>query len=81
MTTSHAIRNRRAALASVSVALLLGLLVFRQRVRGAYFAVLSQALAAAFVILLVRQQGLTGRSYERRVANECLLRCRPGWTP
>jgi urea transport system permease protein len=44
----------------VSVAVLLGLLVFRQRVRGAYFAVLSQALAAAFVILLVGQQGLTG---------------------
>ncbi|WP_433720035.1 urea ABC transporter permease subunit UrtC [Actinoplanes sp. CA-051413] len=44
----------------VTVALLLGLLVFRQRVRGAYFAVLSQALAAAFVILLVGQQGLTG---------------------
>ncbi|WP_432980634.1 urea ABC transporter permease subunit UrtC [Dactylosporangium sp. CA-233914] len=42
------------------VATLLGLLVFRQRVRGAYFAVLSQALAAAFVILLVGQQGLTG---------------------
>ena len=44
----------------VTVALLLGLLIFRQRVRGAYFAVLSQALAAAFVILLVGQQGLTG---------------------
>jgi urea transport system permease protein len=42
------------------VALLLGLLVFRQRVRGAYFAILSQALAAAFVILLVGQQGITG---------------------
>ncbi|MGW4113212.1 urea ABC transporter permease subunit UrtC [Actinosynnema sp. NPDC004786] len=42
------------------VAFLLGLLVFRQRVRGAYFAILSQALAAAFVILLVGQQGLTG---------------------
>ncbi|MFY1649692.1 urea ABC transporter permease subunit UrtC [Solwaraspora sp. WMMB762] len=42
------------------VALILGTLVFRQRVRGAYFAVLSQALAAAFVILLVGQQGLTG---------------------
>lgn len=39
---------------------LLGLLVFRQRVRGAYFAVLSQALAGAFVILIVGQQGLTG---------------------
>ena len=41
-------------------AALLGALVFRQRVRGAYFAILSQALAAAFVILLVGQQGLTG---------------------
>jgi urea transport system permease protein len=38
----------------------LGALVFRQRVRGAQFAILSQALAAAFVILLVGQQGLTG---------------------
>jgi urea transport system permease protein len=44
----------------VVVAVLLGQLVFRRRVRGAYFAVLSQALAAAFVILLVGQQGLTG---------------------
>jgi urea transport system permease protein len=44
----------------VAVAVPLGLLVFRQRVRGAYFAVLTQALAAAFVILLVGQQGLTG---------------------
>lgn len=58
-------RNPAFALAMVVllptvVALLLGTLVFRQRVRGAYFAVLSQALAAAFVILLVGQQGLTG---------------------
>ncbi|MEN3536561.1 urea ABC transporter permease subunit UrtC [Microbispora sp. ZYX-F-249] len=44
----------------VAVALLLGALVFRQRVRGAYFAILTQALAAALVILLVGQQGLTG---------------------
>ncbi|MEO5876262.1 MAG: urea ABC transporter permease subunit UrtC [Streptosporangiaceae bacterium] len=44
----------------VTVAVLLGLLVFRQRVRGAYFAILSQALAAAFVIWLVGHQGLTG---------------------
>jgi urea transport system permease protein len=42
------------------VATALGVLVFRQRVRGAYFAILTQALAAAFVILLVGQQGLTG---------------------
>ena len=34
--------------------------MFRSRVRGAYFAILTQALAAAFVILLVGQQGLTG---------------------
>jgi urea transport system permease protein len=58
-------RNPAFALAMVvvlptAVAAVLGLLVFRQRVRGAYFAVLSQALAAAFVILLVGQQGLTG---------------------
>jgi urea transport system permease protein len=58
-------RNPAFALAMVVVlptvvAAILGLLVFRQRVRGAYFAVLSQALAAAFVILLVGQQGLTG---------------------
>jgi urea transport system permease protein len=38
----------------------IGALVFRQRVRGAYFAILTQALAAAFVILLIGQQGYTG---------------------
>lgn len=42
------------------VAALLGTLIFRQRVRGAYFAILSQAMAAAFVIVLIGQQGLTG---------------------
>ncbi|WP_232534180.1 urea ABC transporter permease subunit UrtC [Plantactinospora sp. KBS50] len=42
------------------VALLLGTLVFRRRVRGAYFALLSQALAAALAIFLVGQQGTTG---------------------
>lgn len=49
-----------AVLLPMAVAAGLGALVFRQRVRGAYFAILSQALAAAFVILLVGQQGLTG---------------------
>jgi urea transport system permease protein len=39
---------------------LLGALVFRQKVRGAYFAILTQALAAAFVILLIGQQAYTG---------------------
>jgi urea transport system permease protein len=42
------------------VAFALGSLVFRRRVRGAYFAILSQALAAAMVILLIGQQGTTG---------------------
>lgn len=38
----------------------LGLAVFRRRVRGAYFAILSQALAGAFAILLIGQQRTTG---------------------
>lgn len=42
------------------LAAVLGLAVFRRRVRGAYFAILSQALAAAFAILLVGQQKVTG---------------------
>ncbi|GEK23321.1 urea ABC transporter permease subunit UrtC [Cellulomonas xylanilytica] len=42
------------------LATLLGLAVFKRRVRGAYFAILSQALAAAFAILLVGQQKVTG---------------------
>jgi urea transport system permease protein len=42
------------------VALLLGLLIFKRRVRGAYFAILSQALAAALAIFLIGQQGTTG---------------------
>lgn len=47
-------------LVPMAVAWLLGTLIFRQRVRGAYFAILSQAMAAAFVIVLVGQQGFTG---------------------
>jgi len=42
------------------VAFLLGLGVFKRRVKGAYFAILSQALAAAFAILLVGQQSIGG---------------------
>jgi urea transport system permease protein len=42
------------------VALVLGLAVFRRRVKGAYFAILSQALVAAFALLLVGQQTSTG---------------------
>jgi urea transport system permease protein len=42
------------------LAFALGSLVFRRRVRGAYFAILSQALAAAMAIFLIGQQGTTG---------------------
>ncbi|WP_235926617.1 urea ABC transporter permease subunit UrtC [Actinokineospora pegani] len=42
------------------VAFGLGAAVFRRRVRGAYFAILSQALAAAFAILLIGQQASIG---------------------
>ncbi|MEA2500850.1 MAG: urea transport system permease protein [Actinomycetota bacterium] len=49
-----------AVLVPMMVAAALGTMVFRRRVRGAYFAILTQALAAAFVILLVGQQGYTG---------------------
>jgi urea transport system permease protein len=44
----------------VAVAVLLGLGVFKRKVKGAYFAILSQALAAAFAILLVGQQSIGG---------------------
>ena len=44
------------------VAGLLGLATFHRRVRGAYFAILSQALAAAFAILLVGNPTATGGS-------------------
>ncbi|OOL31991.1 urea ABC transporter permease [Rhodococcus rhodochrous] len=42
------------------VAVLLGLGVFKRRVKGAYFAILSQALTAAFAILLIGQQSIGG---------------------
>jgi urea transport system permease protein len=53
-----------ALLATVGLPMLIafavGSLVFRRRVRGAYFAILSQALAAALAIFLIGQQGTTG---------------------
>lgn len=49
-----------AILVPMAIAAILGAAIFRQRVRGAYFAILSQALAAAFVIVLIGNQGLTG---------------------
>ena len=42
------------------VAFGLGAAIFRRRVRGAYFAILSQALAAAFAILLIGQVATIG---------------------
>ena len=48
-----------AILLPMALAAGLGALVFRQRIRGPYFAILTQALAAAFVILLIGQQGYT----------------------
>ena len=49
-----------AILLPMLIAFILGAAIFRQRIRGAYFAILSQALAGAFVIVLVGNQGLTG---------------------
>jgi urea transport system permease protein len=49
-----------AILLPMAIAGLLGAAVFRQRIRGAYFAILSQALAGAFVIVIVGNLSLTG---------------------
>ena len=59
------LRSAPVALAAIVVvpcalAAVLGYAVFTRRVRGAYFAILSQALAAAFAILLIGQQKVTG---------------------
>lgn len=42
------------------VATILGLAVFKRRIKGAYFAILSQALAVAFGSLLISQIKFTG---------------------
>ncbi|WP_110183442.1 urea ABC transporter permease subunit UrtC [Nocardioides solisilvae] len=44
----------------VLVATVLGAAIFKRRVKGAYFAILSQALTAAFAILLIGQVKTTG---------------------
>jgi len=49
-----------AILLPMAIAALLGAAIFRQRIRGPYFAILSQALAAAFVVVLVGNNALTG---------------------
>ena len=49
-----------AILLPMAIAGVLGAAIFRQRVRGAYFAILSQAMAAAFVIVIIGNNALTG---------------------
>lgn len=48
-----------AVLVPVVVALVLGLAVFSRRIRGPYFAILTQALTLVFVLVLVDQLPLT----------------------
>jgi urea transport system permease protein len=43
-----------------AVALLVGAAMFKRRVGGVYFAIITQALAAILTILIVGQQGYTG---------------------
>ncbi|MEL7975580.1 urea ABC transporter permease subunit UrtC [Isoptericola sp. F-RaC21] len=57
---SPAVALALVVLVPAALAALLGWAVFTRRVRGAYFAILSQALAAAFAILLIGQQQTTG---------------------
>ncbi|CCI53919.1 urea ABC transporter permease subunit UrtC [Nostocoides jenkinsii] len=42
------------------LATILGLAIFKRRIKGAYFAILSQALTAAFALLLIGQVKTTG---------------------
>ncbi|WP_240196990.1 urea ABC transporter permease subunit UrtC [Nonomuraea lactucae] len=58
--TSPVFALAAVVLVPMALAFLLGSLVFRRRVRGAYFAILSQALAAAMAIYLIGEQGTTG---------------------
>ncbi len=60
--TSPLVTLLAIVLVPASLALLLGLGIFKRRVKGAYFAILSQALAAAFAILLISQQNTLGGS-------------------
>jgi urea transport system permease protein len=41
-------------------ALIIGIAMFRRRVGGVYFAIITQAMAAILTILIIGQQGLTG---------------------
>jgi urea transport system permease protein len=46
--------------APAAIAALFGWAVFRRRIAGVYFALITQALALAFATLLISQQGKTG---------------------
>lgn len=43
-----------------ALALILGWLTFKNRIRGVYFSILSQALSIIFVVLFIGQQAYTG---------------------
>jgi urea transport system permease protein len=43
-----------------AIAALFGWAIFRRRIGGVYFALITQALALAFATLLISQQGMTG---------------------
>jgi urea transport system permease protein len=42
------------------IALIIGFLTFKNRIKGVYFSILTQALSIIFVVLFVGQQDLTG---------------------
>tara|TARA_R110002096_G_scaffold44306_1_gene119055 strand:- start:309 stop:1508 length:1200 start_codon:yes stop_codon:yes gene_type:complete len=43
-----------------ALAMLIGLAMFKRRVSGVYFAIITQSIAAILTILIIGQQGLTG---------------------
>ncbi|WP_134703530.1 urea ABC transporter permease subunit UrtC [Ammoniphilus sp. YIM 78166] len=49
-----------AVIVPVALAALLGYLTFRNRIRGVYFSIISQALVIIFVTLFIGKQELTG---------------------
>ena len=49
-----------AILVPVMLALIIGYLTFKNRIRGVYFSILTQALSIIFVVLFVGQQAFTG---------------------
>ncbi|HAV69539.1 MAG TPA: urea ABC transporter permease subunit UrtC, partial [Alcanivorax sp.] len=44
----------------VLLAFIIGVAMFKRRVGGVYFAIITQAIAAILTILIIGQQGLTG---------------------